>query len=306
MANPSYILKTYHGQQHEEHYRYEVRAFTQLLHNPTSTEHVAKCYATFRHGETFNFVMEWVGGGDLLRYSPVRSATRLFLSMQEAADYRKAKKRGGRIEPKVERVIQQLVSILDKRDIFFLIDDTESMKEHSVNVQTSFQTLAYIAKSMDPDELELSFVSTPYNIIKNRKTSPLLVDLKHHLSKHVSVEGRIERSLSTLINERIMKRLPISIPLLGQIPAKHKPITVFVFTDGKWGRSVQVGNGLTVPIRNLMREMKRRGLNRTHVMFQFLRFGNDEKGKEHLDYLDYFGEEEDWFVSHSYNFRLNA
>lgn len=67
-SNPPYILKTYHGQQHEQHYRHEAQAFARLLHNPTSTEHVVKCHATFKHGETYNLVLEWVPGGDLLQY----------------------------------------------------------------------------------------------------------------------------------------------------------------------------------------------------------------------------------------------
>lgn len=216
------------------------------------------------------------------------------LSMQDAADWRRAMKLEGKVNPTVKRVIDQLIETLARRDLLFFIDDTESMKEHSVNIELAFQTLAYIAKSIDPDELELSFVSNPLDIFRGRKTSVLLEELRQHLSKHVSDKGMIESSLSNLINQKIIRRLPFDVPLLGQTPAWYKPITVFVFTDGKWGEGVDVGNGLTAPIGKLMRKMKKRGLNRTHVMFQFLQFGNDEKGREHLAYLDNFGKEEDW------------
>lgn len=223
------------------------------------------------------------------------SETRPVLSMQEAADYRKAKKMGGHINPRVERVIQELVSNLEKRDHLFLIDDTDSMKAHSGQIVDDFQTLAYIAKGIDPDYLELSFVSKPLPIIKDKDTGPLVRRLVQHLNKYVSVKGRIEDSLSTLVTEKIIKRLPVSIPLVGHVP-RPKPITVFVFTDGKWGHGVRIGNGLDTPISNLMREMKSRGLNRTHVMFQFLRFGDDEEGEKHLAYLDNFGRKEKWSV----------
>lgn len=228
------------------------------------------------------------------------------LSMQDADDWRKAMKLEGQVSAKVKRVIEQLIENLARRDLLFFIEDTESMNEHSVQIEVAFRTLAYIAKSIDPDDVELSFVSKPLDVMKSRKTTLLLEEVGKHLDKHLSVKGRIESSLSTLINEKIMRRLPFSVPLFGQVPAWYKPITIFVFTDGKWGDGVKVGNGLTEPISKLMREMKKRGLNRTHVMFQFLRFGDDEKGREHLDYLDNFGKEENWLVSVPCHFRFNG
>lgn len=226
------------------------------------------------------------------------SETGFPLSMQDAAEYRRAKKIGGRVNPRVENIIETLISNLDRRDHLFLIDDTESMKQHSDQIEEAFQTLAYIAKRIDPDHLELSFVSKPHQIIKRRHSSGLTTELRQHLSKHVSVKGRIESSLSTLITERIMRRLPHFLPVVGHFP-RLKPITIFVFTDGKWGEGVQLGSGLTTPINNLMQEMKSRGLNRTHVMFQFLRFGDDVEGMKHLAHLDDFGKKEKWLVSPS-------
>lgn len=227
------------------------------------------------------------------------------LSMKDAADWRKAMKLEGQVNPKVTKVIEGLIEILQRRDLLFLIDDTGSMKEHSERIELAFQTLAYIAKRIDPDDLELSFVSNPLDIFKSRKTSVLLEELRQHLSKHVSVNGRIKSSLGDLINDKIMKRLPFSVPLFGQFPSWYKPVTIFVFTDGKWGEGVQVGNGLTEPINNLMKEMKKRGLNRTHVMLQFLRFGSDDKGREHLNHLANFGKNEKWSVLSPDDLQLN-
>lgn len=217
------------------------------------------------------------------------------ISMQQAVDYRISKKSGRQIDPEVDRRIQILVNNLQKRDHLFLIDDTDSMKEHSVQIVECFQTLAYIAKSLTPTFLELSFVSKPLPIAKDRNTYPLIKKLELHFSKYVSVQGQIESSLSTLITERIIKHFPAAIPLIGQV-LRPKPITIFVFTDGKWGEGVQLGNGLDASISRLMRELRKCGLHRTHVMFQFLRFGNDERGREHLNYLHDFGGKEHWSV----------
>lgn len=218
------------------------------------------------------------------------------LSMQDASDWRKAMKLEGLINAKKKKVVDELISNLKGRDFLFLIDDTESMEKYSMQIEVAFQTLAYIAKNIDPNDLGLSFVSKPLDIINSRKTSLLLQQVSKHMHKHLALKGRIESSLSTLINERIIKRLPVSIPLFGHVP-KPKPITIFVFTDGQWGDEVRIGNGLDTPIGKLMQEMKTRGMNRTHVMFQFLRFGDSEEGREHLAYLDNFESKEQWSVS---------
>lgn len=166
------------------------------------------------------------------------------------------------------------------------------MKEYAPQIQKAFRTLAYIAKPMDPDYLELSFVSDPLPVIKNRHTSPLVDKVQQ--CRYTAFEGQIESSLGTVILEKIIKHLPYPLPVVGSILRRGKPITIFVFTDGKWGDGIPLGNGLDTSIRNLMEEVKTRRLNRTHVMFQFLRFGEDEEGLKHLEFLDRFGKEEKW------------
>lgn len=259
--------------------------------------------------EIENAEAELLGGPPSLEQSQqpyglqIMSEPGSLLSMQEAHEYRKARKSGLKTDPKVERVIQDALGNLKDRDYLFFIDDTDSMKEHSAQVQECFQTLAYIVKAIDPDpdSLGLSFVSKPLPIIRDKNSGPFVRRLVQHLNDYVSVRGRIEDSLSTLVTEVVIKRLPFSLPFVGHVP-RSRPITVFVFTDGKWGHEVPIGNGLDTPISNLVREMKNRGLNRTHVMFQFLRFGDDEKGREHLLYLDNLGQKENWSVRHAFLF----
>ncbi|KAJ4417059.1 hypothetical protein N0V82_006413 [Gnomoniopsis sp. IMI 355080] len=223
-----------------------------------------------------------------------RSVTTARLSMRDAHKYWRAKKDGRQVDVAVEKIIEELISNLHGRDHFFFIDDTKSMEEHSLQIESTFQTLAYIAKRIDPNNLELSFVSNPLDISEGKHTTPLMKILRQHVGKYTAIEGSIETRLSQLVNKLIMKRLPIRVPNFGEISMGRKPITIFVFTDGKWGNGIRKGNGLDQPIRSLMTEIRKRGLTRTQVMFQFLRFGRDEDGREHLEHLDEFGKRENW------------
>ena len=49
-----------------------------------------------------------------------------------------------------------------------------------------------------------------------------------------------------------------------------------------------------MPIEKLMGRILELGLPRTHVMIQFIRFGDDPDGISHLRYLDNFGKELKW------------
>lgn len=216
------------------------------------------------------------------------------LSMRDAHEYWVNKKQKQTVKLAVEKVIEELIDSFHGRDHFFFIDDTRSMEEHALEIESSFQTLAYIAKQMDSDGLELSFVSKPLDIFKRKHTTELVQIVHQHFGKYTAIEGSIETSLGILVNKIIMRRLPIRVRGIGEVSMGRKPITIFVFTDGKWGSGVRPGNQVDKPINELMKEIQRRGLTRTQVMFQFLRFGNDEDGKSHLEHLDEFGKKENW------------
>lgn len=229
-----------------------------------------------------------------------RSTSDLRLSMADTQDYRSQRKAGHPVRTSVEEAIATLQSDLGLRDYIFLIEDTATMREHSDQIVTTFHDMAYVAKRLDPNGLELIFASEPGIAYKRRHTTPLVEILKNHKYPAVpllSLQGALETSLAIVINRRIIPRLPKRIPLWGHtMDFNYKPITMFVFTDGKWGAGVKRGNGLDSTIRNLMEEIRKRGLTRTRVMIQFLRFGDDEEGWAHLKYLDEFGKKEDWWV----------
>lgn len=220
-----------------------------------------------------------------------RSTSDVRLSMADTQGYRRARKLRLPMDPSVEDAIARLETSLGRRDHIFLVDDTATMSEHSAQIVEAFQSLAYVAKGLDPDDLELIFASEAHIIYKKPNTRPLLKILESH--KYRAIQGEMETSLGTVINKRIIPRLPNRI--FGKIVDFNcKPMTVFVFTDGKWGTGVKLGNGLDSPILTLMEKIKKRGLNRTQVMIQFLRFGDDEEGWAHLRHLDDFGKDKDW------------
>lgn len=223
------------------------------------------------------------------------STTNAHISMADCLEYLQARKQKQPIAPSMEMFLRQLRTNLGRRDHIFLIDDTASMSEHSDHITNAFSVLGYIAKDLDPDDLELVFASMPHSVHKKRHTTPLVEILKSH--EYSAFTGSIETSLGDVINKLIIPRLPNRVPGFGRLvgPWLHtKPVTLFVLTDGKWGQGVNLGNGLNVPISLLMEKIQSRGLNRTQVMIQFLRFGEDEDGLAHLQFLDAFGRDKGW------------
>lgn len=223
-------------------------------------------------------------------HAPVR------LSMDDATTYYQAKKNpGSTVSRRIEEAVALILKNFKGRDFVFFIDDTETMQAHARHVITVFRALGYIAKDCDKDGIELRFVSAPDKKFRHSDTTRLVRILESH--KYQAIEGRIESSITDLVNKIIIPKLPLSLHGI-HFDFWAKPVTIFIFTDAKWGENVPVGNGVEKPIRNLMEKIKKRKLSRTQVMIQFLRFGDDENGKEHLDFLDDFGgrPEEDWQV----------
>ncbi|CAN8095489.1 unnamed protein product [Discula destructiva] len=215
------------------------------------------------------------------------------ISMKDATEWRINKKERRPVDSRVDKDMKDLLQVLLGRDHFFFIDDTRSMKSHSLEMESTLSTLAYIAKHIDPNKLEMSFVSKPLEIFKRKHSTPLVEILREQVEKSSALEGAIETGLSKLVNKKIMRRLPKRFPGIGEVALGAKPITIFVFTDGRWGDDVRAGNGLDKSIGSLMRKITKRELTRTQVMFQFLRFGHDDNGRAHLQHLDDFGKQQD-------------
>ncbi|KAF5012024.1 hypothetical protein FDECE_1883 [Fusarium decemcellulare] len=210
------------------------------------------------------------------------------LSFEEASEwYENEKKPNSGVDPRVKRVISKLKSNVQGRDHIFFIENSETMGLCFKQIKDNFKILAYLAKKFDPDGVELYFSSEPARK-HHADTTKLLARLAEQRWDQISFEDRI----GTFIDEVVIPRLKSWRQKLRL--AKTNPLTIFVMTDGHWGKGREAAAGVEGPIKRLIDEIISRKLSRTHVAFQFLRFGNDPDGKRYLAYLDQYGTQFGW------------
>jgi len=233
------------------------------------------------------------------------------ISLQEVHEWREKWKRFHQNDPDKHRIIRSLQNSIRGRDHIFFIDDSRTMKRHSRDVEFAFETLAYIVKARDSKgwgsvSLVLGSTRTGDNnarlkVYTDTKTSPLLKNLRDQCT-YDHMGSMMEDILSNLTEQEIFPRLPQGTHRDNTVPSSgsggqpkrgQNPVSLIVFTDGRWGSGVD-GAGLQHPIEKLMQEIKKRNLKRTQVMIQFVRFGDDEDGKRHLRFLAKMGVEHKW------------
>ncbi|KAK9425369.1 putative Kinase-like domain-containing protein [Seiridium unicorne] len=214
------------------------------------------------------------------------------LTINDILHYRTAMKSENEPNSNVAFLITKLQSNLSHRDHVFFIDDTHTMFAHREELRRAFTALSYLAKLIDRDGIELIFASNPRKIWKKSKTKELLKILEGH--EFVQESGMMEDKLGELLDHKISDRLPLTFRK-HQIPiSKKKEVSIFILTDACWDNDLaELPNaaGVKAPIERLMNKIENKGLNRTQVMIQFIRFGDSENGKRYLDLLDDFGQE---------------
>jgi hypothetical protein len=230
---------------------------------------------------------------------------------RQAKTYWEALKAGAPVDPQVQQLVNLLKENLNFRDHLFFIDNSQTMGSRAAEVQEAFSVLAYLAKLIDTDGIELAFASKPTNVHKHKDTSPLLEHFKYQ--RWDQIHGMFEHNLGELIDKVILPRLPSAAPSTFFLPSfiqtktrrlsrTKKPVSIFVFTDGRFGEDLHKACGVENTIRRLMNECKERGISRTQVMIQLIRFGDNENGVRFLHYLDDFGRDEGWYVFIFYNY----
>jgi hypothetical protein len=199
-------------------------------------------------------------------------------------------------DPETARLVDYLEHNLSGRDQFFFIDDSSSMQAETETIADGFRALACIAKRLDPNQVELAFASHPKKVYKAKRTRRL-----HQLVARCLYKGEghlMENRLGELIDSKIIPRLPYKILGVNVIPWARKKVSVYVFTDGDWGDATNSGDacGVQRPVQRLIDELKKRRLDRTQVSLHFVRFGDKENGRKHLERLDEFGQKDGWYV----------
>jgi hypothetical protein len=208
------------------------------------------------------------------------------LTQKEVEDWRRARKDGTAVDIRTDRTIESLKSNLSGRDHLFFIDDSFTMSQMSDVVSDAFAIMSYIAKQFDPDSLELVFASSPVDVKKSSATSPLIDELRTHRYAHGIT--LMEHSMDQFMEKILMPRLR----RIRLMPAVRT--SVFIFTDGCWGEDQEKAAGVQRPIERLMTKILEQRIPRTQVMIQFVRFGDNAAGRQYLNYLDDFGEENGW------------
>ncbi|KAF2139612.1 uncharacterized protein K452DRAFT_320254 [Aplosporella prunicola CBS 121167] len=188
-----------------------------------------------------------------------------------------------------------LLTNLKERDLIFLIDDTNSMKNHWGNVDMIFGLLAYMVKDVDPDGIELFFSSAEKGF-KGKNTSELSKMLKKRHDKHSTDTSGIRERLNELFKRYLDDYDNGNRPQTGLFPRKPASfkekgrMTIYVFTDGEWYQDPRVD--VENLIMSFIKDLRKRNIKRKRVGIQFITF-DVAKGSE----KDKFFEKLDWGLS---------
>jgi serine/threonine protein kinase len=215
-----------------------------------------------------------------------------FLKLDDISRYRHQKKNGEPADQRVEEMCMKLQTNLGQRDHLFFIDDSVSMDAHRNELTEAFTSLSYIAKQLDQNGIEMCFASTPKVILGGGRTHPMIEALTKQ--QFCLTAGMMEDKLGVLFDNKIIPRLPRKLSGLDVAWSRAKPISIFILTDGRWGTNLEQAAGVQTPVKKLMDKIKSLELNRTQVMLQFLRFGDDPDGIRYLNFLDQFGRRCNW------------
>lgn len=218
------------------------------------------------------------------RLSPSRGPSRHdHMSLEEAIKYIDDRKNNRLPDRRVSRIVQMLKDNLQHRDHIFFVDNSETLRAHYKDVIRTLRAYAYIAKLIDTNGIEAGYSTKP-RLQKHKSTKALIKSLEKQSWNSVAFEDGFSNFIDSVIGK---------LPLDPRLPAPFRPKkrSIFVLTDGCWGDGDGDAGacGVEGPIQRLIKAMQKRNIDRTHVMIQFMRFGDDAQGTRHLEFLDDFG-----------------
>ncbi|KAI1577344.1 SPS1 Serine threonine protein kinase [Pyrenophora tritici-repentis] len=163
----------------------------------------------------------------------------------------------------------------------FLIDDSNSMKKHWEQVRRVFEALAYLVKELDPDGIELRFTNNCSLDDRSKDQRNLIRTLKR-----VTPSGQCQMGLAL---SKILPRYPQNQPdkrsSWRPAPAEKTGMNIYIFTDGVWSKENNCVETTVQHIELLVDKLVQSG-QLQGVGIQFIRFGDDQVGRERLDFLD--------------------
>ena len=168
----------------------------------------------------------------------------------------------------------------------FIIDDSVSMKEHWSDLTALFRDLTFMIKKkkLDPNGCELRFITSGEKMERTKTTQLVDAVAKRRYANGLKGTADFARRLDSVLGEYLTKLRKNS---------STTPISIYVLTNGIWEQNFgdisnkdhhldQVSDVITTAI-NTLNSLSAIGKK---VGIQFVRFGNNEIGKERLRYLD--------------------
>ena len=197
----------------------------------------------------------------------VTSLAELHLTLADVRSWRENLKNLGQNDPDKYRIIKSLQRSLRGRDHIFFVDESRTMNAHANSVVSAFETLLYVVKPQNVGKdgggrlsLVLGSARGTTNLPKvhrDQRTSPLLklfqkddtaplVKILRNEGTYERIETMMEDPFSDLVDNIIIPLLPSQNPHRDSAPgasaaqgkkkpAACNPVSLIVFTDGRWG-----------------------------------------------------------------------
>ncbi|PVH79310.1 hypothetical protein DL98DRAFT_632606 [Cadophora sp. DSE1049] len=153
------------------------------------------------------------------------------------------------------------------------------MEELSGRDHRVFEALSYLVKGMSPEGTEL-FFTISYDTYRRKDTSELCTHLSTHpLKRETNIFYRLNLQLQAYRLMLLRAKTPPKTkskkpPTVPFIPAKVRPLSMYILTNGEWGGE---GDGGVEEVQDVMRTMeeflKSEGLDTGSVSVQFVSFG---------------------------------
>jgi hypothetical protein len=130
-------------------------------------------------------------------------------------------------------------------------------------------------KHLDPNGSELQFIRSEKR--KEKRTTSELVKMVSEMRHSLKGEANFAHRLNKILEAYKAK---------SQKKSNTRPISLYVLTDGRWqGGNAQL-NDVARAVKRIVEFLDSSQAPDKKVGIQFIRFGNDEVGKQRLKYLD--------------------
>lgn len=178
---------------------------------------------------------------------------------------------------------EELLSLLlTTHHQIFLIDDSESMQPHWEEVINVFAALAYLVKNMDPDGMDVQFINSCQHDCRGKDRKDLIKKFRRVIPSGQCPMGfALHKILPTYYPGQTSRRSS----WLSKSAKEQPGVNIYILTDGVWSEGQECLSTVQEHIRQLACRLGEAG-KLEHVGIQFIRFGNDEIGRQRLDTLD--------------------